>query len=118
LIPDLLKAVDDAEIPLYAGVDISYLDEPSQQAVYQYFCVNEEGQLDLKTSALIKKVFNETKTPITTDVLATLLNKPQVPRVKPFSINRNHFKDFADRLPDDKELVKLFLEFLQERFRV
>jgi hypothetical protein len=35
---------------------------------------------------------------------------------KPFAINRNKFKDFADKLPDDQELESLFIEFLKARF--
>ncbi len=118
LIPELLEAVDSEDIPFMAGVDISFLDEPAQKEVYNYFCAQEEAKLDLKTSALIKKIFNEGKMTITAEVLSKILNKPQNKRIKPFSINRNRFKEFADKLPDDKELERLFLEFLQEKFAV
>jgi len=35
---------------------------------------------------------------------------------KKFSINRVKLKRFSGSLPDDKELERLFLEFLTERF--
>jgi len=118
LIPELLELVDNDEIPLMAGVYISQIDEQAQKEVYQYFFVlNYEGKLDLKTSAAIKEAFKDRKMSITVDTLAKLLNKEKSKiKPKPFSINRSKFKDFADKLPNDNDLEKLFLEFLHEKF--
>ena len=118
LIPELLELVDNDEIPLMAGVYISQIDEQAQKEVYQYFFVlNNEGKLDLKTSAAIKEAFKDRKMSITVDTLAKLLNKEKSKiKSKPFSINRSKFKDFADKLPNDNDLEKLFLEFLHEKF--
>jgi len=118
LIPELLELVDNDEIPLMAGVYISQIDEQAQKEVYQYFFVlNNEGKLDLKTSAAIKEAFKDRKMSITVDTLAKLLNKEKSKiKPKPFSINRSKFKDFADKLPNDNDLEKLFLEFLHEKF--
>jgi hypothetical protein len=100
-----------------AGVDISYIDEAAQNEIYRYFFDSDNKcKLDLKSSGAIKQAFKDGK-PINADTLAKLLNKEQSKqRAKPFSINRNRFKDFADRLPDDTELENLFLLFLKERF--
>ena len=118
LIPELLELVDNDEIPLMAGVYISQIDEQAQKEVYQYFFVlNYEGKLDLKTSAAIKEAFKDRKMSITVDTLAKLLNKENSKKKsKPFAINRSKFKDFADKLPNDNDLEKLFLEFLHEKF--
>lgn len=120
LIPELLELVDDDKIPLMAGVDLSLIDEQAQREVYQYFFASDNGnQIDLKTGALIKQIFKDGKTPITADNLNKLLSKQQrEQKPKPFSINRNKFKSFADKLPDDKELESLFIEFLKVKFGI
>jgi ParB family chromosome partitioning protein len=118
LIPELLDLVDSEEIPLMAGVDLSHIDVQSQTTVYHYFFIlHTEIQLDIKISTLIKAAFKEGKSSITTAKLSILLKQQQKKKKsKPFAINRNKFKDFADKLPDDQELESLFIEFLKARF--
>jgi ParB family chromosome partitioning protein len=117
LVPEFLALLDEDKIPLRAGVNLSYINKQAQNEVYRYFFIlNSEKRIDLKISELIKRTNNEGK-PITVDTLDRLLQKRRASaKPKSFSISRNKFKVFADRIPDDKELEKLFMEFLEERF--
>jgi len=117
LIPPFLDLVDAETIPLYAGVDLSHLDEDAQTMTHAFFFDGEYGvKLDLKLSASLRAVFKENDG-LTEEMIETLcLDKQKYDQPKTFSINRKKLKPYLDRLPDNAELERLFLEFLETRF--
>lgn len=118
LIPELLAHVDDESIPLYSGVDLSFLDKPSQRVVYDSFFVNGPASMDLERSGAIKALYNEKKT-ITEEMINKLVfRRGEVrERVVPL-INRKMLGSIVTEteLPDDETLIRLFAEFLRDKF--
>jgi len=117
LIPPLLNLVDTETIPLYAAFDLSYLDEPAQTSVHTFFFKSEYGvKLDLKMATSLHAAFKEKKV-LTEEIIGALCHDKQnniQPRT--FSINRKKLQPYLDKLPDDDELERLFLEFIESRF--
>ena len=84
-----------------------------QQTVYDFVFVAKRVKLDLKFTTRIRE-FSKTSD-ITTTALVQLIkeNEPVHKKKANFTIKRSHFKEYADILPDDNELERLFFEFLQ-----
>jgi ParB family chromosome partitioning protein len=117
LIPPLLDLVDTEKIPLYAGVNLSYLDEPAQTLAHRYFFEEDSGvKLDLKAATALSTAFKESGD-LTQEMIETLFYENQKPiPSKTFSISRKKLLPYLDRLPDNNELERLFMEFLESRF--
>lgn len=118
LIPPLLELVDSETIPFIAGVDISYLDEPAQAAVHEFFFETPcEYKPDIKTAALLRAAFKKNQEPFSVESIGRLM-KPDKQKAAPrtFSISRKKLDQYVADLPDDTELERLFLEFLESRF--
>jgi ParB family chromosome partitioning protein len=117
LIPQLLDLVDSEAMPFVAGVDLSYLDEPAQKLVHSFFFECDNGvKLDLKMAAALRASFKETGN-LTPEAIKSLCHGKQKPNPSnAFSISRKKLLPYLDKLPDQDELERLFLEFLQVRF--
>jgi ParB family chromosome partitioning protein len=117
LIPQFLDIVDAETIPLYAGVELSYLDEPAQTLVHTFFFeLDNSVKLDLKMAAVLRSAFKENGG-LTQETVEALCQGIQKPVATPsFSINRKKLLPYLDKLPDHNELERLFLEFLEMRF--
>jgi len=117
LIPPLLDLVDSEDVPFVAGVDLSYLDEVAQTAIYAFFFEAEYGaKLDLKMAASLRAAFKENGE-LTDAMIETLcLDKQRNVQPRTFSINRKKLQPYLDKLPDDAELERLFMEFIESRF--
>lgn len=113
----LLDLADEEKIPLFAAIDLSYLDEAAQNAVHAFFFENEYGvKLDLKLSAKLREVFKAKGCLTEEDIEALCLEKQERAVPRTFSINRKKLSPYLEKLPDDAELERLFLEFLMQRF--
>jgi ParB family chromosome partitioning protein len=120
LIPPLLEHVDNGSLPLFAGIDLSFLDHPSQHLVYTQLIHNSPAELDLKKSAYIKQLFKKHGT-FNEDSLSDLLfqSRGTTERVIPL-INRKMLKSLATEIPlpeDDEELICMFVTFLRNTFK-
>lgn len=117
LIPSLLELVDNEDIPFMAGVDLSYLDESAQTLIYTFFFKEEHGsKLDLKMSASLRVAFKE-KGELTGEMIKSLcFDRQKKDNPKTFTISRKKLQPYLDRIPDDTELERLFLEFIESRF--
>ncbi|MCL2604085.1 MAG: ParB N-terminal domain-containing protein [Defluviitaleaceae bacterium] len=120
LIPELLDEVDNEHLSLYAGVDLSYLDEPSQHLVYTQLILDSPTPLDITKSAKIKQLFKQHGT-FTEDTLAPLRfqSRGTTERVVPL-INRKHLASLTTEVPlpeDDEELIRMFAAFLVNVFK-
>ncbi len=72
LFASLLDLVDNDELPFRVGVELSYLKENEQTAVYDYFIIEEKAKLDLKTATAIKDLAKNKD--ITYETLDKLMN--------------------------------------------
>jgi ParB family chromosome partitioning protein len=117
LVPQLLDLVGSDVIPFVAGVNLSYLDEPAQMLVHGYFFEDDSGiKLDLKAATALSSAFKESGE-LTQDMIEALFGDNQKPiPSKTFSISRKKLLPYLDRLPDNNELERLFMEFLESRF--
>ena len=118
LLPDFLEMVDDETMPFMVGVDISYLDVETQNAVLCFFYSGScQYKLDLKTSGFLRDIYKIGNYPFTPENLHALLKaREHKAEPKSFSINRKSLKQYAAYIPDDKTLEKLFMEFLEAKF--
>ena len=84
-----------------------------QQAVYDFFFTEKKAKLDLKLTSRIRELSKSSE--VTISVLKQLVktDEPVHKKKSSFTIKRNRFKEYADILPDDNELERLFFEFLQ-----
>ena len=117
LLPSLLDGVDNKQIPVMAGVELSYLSEASQTAVINYLLATDfKNKISVKMAANIRSVYEKNNT-LTLDQVHDLVDGKEKPQVsKTFTIKRTKLKQFSSVLPDDKELERLFIEFLTQRF--
>ena len=54
LIERLQERVDNDEIPLYAGVDLSYLDVDNQESIHSLLISNDAYKINLETAGILK----------------------------------------------------------------
>ncbi|MCL2604113.1 MAG: ParB/RepB/Spo0J family partition protein [Defluviitaleaceae bacterium] len=119
LIPELLEQVDVEKLSLYAGVDLSYLDAPSQHLVYTQLILGSPTPLDITKSARIKQLFKKHGT-FTEDTLAPFRfqSRGTTEHITPL-INRKMLKSLATDVPlpeSDEELINQFIAFLREKY--
>ena len=118
LLPNLLEQVDNKKVYLMAGYHFSYLDEQSQFAVLEYYQdADFKKQISVKNSELIRSEYEKSNNPLTTEQIKNIINGINSKPTKSFSVSRNKFKAYSDKVPNDKELERLFLEFLAAKFR-
>lgn len=115
LLPELLDQVDLGNVPVNAGVDLSYLDEGAQGAVYAYFFDGQrEETLTLKSAAMIRKAFDSGRA-IQEDTLPVILNTPPKKRKsKACTISNKRLRQY--RIPQDVDLVEVICGLLEKRF--
>ncbi|MCL2501366.1 MAG: ParB N-terminal domain-containing protein [Defluviitaleaceae bacterium] len=120
LTPEILEYIDNGHMPFMAGVDLSYLDTPSQTIVYEQLLYGAATGIDLKKSAHIKQLYKKHGT-FTEDTLNALRFQSRgiSERVVPL-INRKMLNTLNTDIPlpeDDEELIHLFLAFLRDTFK-
>ena len=117
--PELLEKVDEGTLSLIAGIYISYLKPELQSFLYSYLQENEKQiKISIKDAEKIKRSYEENNDLSPEEIKFILEDESKMKEKKPFSINREKFSEFADRLPDDAEIERLFLIFLKEKFAI
>lgn len=109
LIPELLQMVDSGKLNFKTGVGISYLSE-----CYQRYLLNEIIPLGIKIknkhiSEL--KDLNECGCENIAEI-KQIFFKPQTASFSNITISGTKLNDYADMFKDEKEIEKLFFEFL------
>ena len=106
----LLEMVDDGTLGFKVAVAISYLSPETQAKLYEEIILPGEKVKQSQVKEL--KVLEEYGA-VTAESLQAVFNKPAKPKLQPITISGNILQDYADILPDTKEVERLFLEFLQ-----
>ena len=114
LIPELLELVDNDELQITAGVDLSYLSDVNQQAVYQLFYVHGLLKMDIVKSRRLKAAFLY-KTATLEDIWVLFYRVPRKPSEPLFTITRKAIEKFLPKMPSNAELERLFIRFLVEK---
>ena len=79
LIPELQQLVDERRIALGPAVELSYLPEDAQKAVYEYYAENEVTPSYSQANQMKKRAADGTLTP---DALTEILEKPKPNQVE------------------------------------
>ena len=106
----LLEMVDNGTLGFKVAVAISYLSQETQSKLYEEIILPGEKVKQTQINEL--KVL-ETYGAVRSDSLQAVFNKPAKKKVQPIMISGNVLLDYADILPDSKEVERLFCEFLQ-----
>ena len=115
LIKELLDEADKDNLPLTTGVSLSYLDEAAQQAVYRCCYATSDDGVSMADAAYLKRALNENLAPVTDDLIRSLLAEHKIlTSGKPFTIDRVKLSPYVGKLPDDKRLMRMFLEWMEE----
>lgn len=110
LIRPLLELVDEGALGFKVAVAISYLSQETQEKLYEEIILPGEK---VKQSQINELKVLETYGAVTSESLQTLFRKPIKPKIQAVTISGDILSDYADILPDSKEVERLFLEFLQ-----
>lgn len=110
LIRPLLEMVDEGTLGFKVAVAISYLSQETQNKLYEEIILPGEK---VKQSQINELKVLETYGAVSSESLQALFRKPAKPKIQAVTISSDVLSDYADILPDSKEVERLFLEFLQ-----
>ena len=110
LIIPLMNMVDDGNISFKIGVALSYLTPNTQSLLYSEILIAGEKIKQSQIKEL--RVLDECGA-VSIDNIKTIFKKPIKPQISSVTISSETLKDFADIIPDNKELERLFVEFLK-----
>ena len=110
LILPLIDMVDDGRLGFKNGVAIAYLSTETQNLLYTEIIMAGERIKQSQIKEL--KVLDECGA-VTLDSLKALFKKPIKPQISSITISGDSLREYADILPDSKEVERLFIEFLK-----
>ncbi len=106
----LLEMVDDGTLGFKVAVAISYLSPETQSKVYEEIILPGEK---VKQSQIKELKVLEEYGAVSSESLQAVFKKPVKQKIQPITISGEVLLDYADILPDSKELERLFCEFLK-----
>jgi len=106
----LLEMVDDGTLGFKVAVAISYLSTETQDKLYEEIILPGEKVKQAQIKEL--KVLEEYGA-VSSESLQAVFKKPTKQKVQPITISGDLLSDYADILPDNKEVERLFCEFLK-----
>lgn len=110
LILPLIEMIDDGRLGFKLGVAISYLSTETQNLLYSEIIMTGERIKQSQIKEL--KVLDECGA-VNIDRLKAIFKKAIKPQISSVSISGDRLAEYADILPDSKEVERLFLEFLK-----
>ncbi len=110
LILPLIEMIDDGKLGFKIGVAISYLSTETQNLLYSEIIMSGKR---IKQSQIKELKALDACGKINIDSLNTLFRKPKKTQITSVTISGDILKEYADILPDSKEVERLFLEFLK-----
>ena len=106
----LLEMVDEGTLGFKVAVAISYLSPETQDKLYEEIILPGEKVKQAQIKEL--KVLEEYGA-VSSESLQAVFKKPAKQKVQPITISGDLLSDYADILPDNKEVERLFCEFLK-----
>lgn len=115
LIQDLLDAVDDKSLGVSAGYDLSFLSLESQDAVYQYFFVNNKKTISGTLAGILRE--KGEKAPLTIERIEALLAPSSAPKkLKKVSVPMKPLRKFFPVEATQKEIEEKIVEIVTAYF--
>ena len=105
----LLEMVDEGTLGFKVAVAISYLSQDTQDKLYQEIILPGEK---VKQSQIKELKVLEEYGMVSTESLHALFRKPIKEKIPSITISGDVLMDYADILPNSKEVERLFREFL------
>ena len=100
--PELQKLVDEGRIALGPAVELSYLPEEAQRAVYDYYTENEVTPSYSQANQMKKRSAEGTLTP---ETMLQILDQPKANQVEMFRIPLERIRPFfGPKVPKEKML--------------
>lgn len=110
LILPIIEMVDDGKLGFKVGVSISYLTQETQSLLYSQIIL---AGYKIKQSHIKELKVLDACGAVTENSLNALFIGPEKPKVPSITISSDTLQKYADILPDQKEVERLFLEFLE-----
>lgn len=114
LCDSLKDLVDDGELSIRAGVNLSYLDEPLQEELAE-LCYNDY-KIDTKKSEKLKAVYQESGNLTTKDIMSVLVDEKPKVKQKSVKINEDTFSKYFDKTAKTEEISKTIEKALDMYF--
>lgn len=114
LIPEILRCVDKDLIPLFAGVELSYLKTQDQQTILAILNDNPTIKISVKQAEMLKNK----KEQLTEDYILDVLNKKTTKQKPKFTgkLKQNLVKKYKDKFKNDEEFTELIEKLLESYF--
>lgn len=113
LIETLQEKVNMEQIPIKAGVEISYLNNKEQEIVNQVI-EDEKRKINVAQAQKIRTQKNNISYEV---VLKILRNQEEKNKKFTGKIEKRAYKIYKDKFKNDKEFTDLIMELLEEHFR-
>ena len=110
LIKPLLDLVDDGRIALGPGVELSYLPEEAQKAVYDYYTENEVTPSYSQANQMKKLCAEGTLTP---ESMIRILEQPKPNQVEMFRIPAERIRPFFDQKASAERMQEVIVKALE-----
>lgn len=111
LIPAIMEMVDDGKLGFKIGVAVSYLTEKTQALLYSQIML---AGYKIKQSQIKELKILDACGAVNEESLRALFIRPEKPKYPSITISGEALREYADILPDSKEVERLFLEFLKK----
>ena len=110
LIPDLLDLMDKGRIAFMVGVELSYLPEEAQKAVYDYYVENEVTPSYSQANQMKKLCAEGTLTP---EKMTRILEQPKPNQVEMFRIPAERIRPFFDQKASMERMQEVIVKALE-----
>ena len=114
LIINLQQKVNYKEIPLLAGVELSYLNSNEQELIYKYI-TEKNIQLTVLQSQKIREYKGKLTEDLIDDIITGKKNKAKTIKFTG-KVQKDVYKKYKDKFDNDKDFSKLIDELLEEYF--
>lgn len=112
LVPELLQAVDDDKLAIFAGAELSHIDHNEQGCIYQYFFSNNQGILDIKAAKLLRQRSAVAK--LTYDEIERLFKKSKKSDViKAYSVPTKKIQQYIPPGTSKKDAESMIIKALK-----
>lgn len=114
LIPEILRCVDKDLIPLFAGVELSYLKVQDQHTILTILNDNPTIKISVKQAEMLKSK----KDNLTEDYILDVLNKKTAKQKPKFTgkVKQNLVRKYKDKFKNDDEFTELIEKLLENYF--
>lgn len=112
LIPQLMELVDNSSMKVMVGVKLSYVPHELQQYIFNSI-IPKYGIIKSYQAERIQNLLKENRLTLS-EMLSVFEDKRERRATGKISFSRKKLAEFADILPDEESVERLFFEFLAQ----